>query len=137
MTSIHEPEAGSLRRLDRPTDDTQAASLARRNDELELIIAASGLGFCVLEGETHELRANSRFKAEFGWAPDAPIDWQDLQLRVAPESRDALADAARAALINGVDFDLTIRTQWPNGTAQWVALHGRTSNDGNNNRTLI
>ena len=100
MTSIHEPEPGSLRSTDRSTDpDTlllraqaQLAALERRTDELELIIAASSLGYCVLEGETSELRANSRFKAEFGWAPDARIEWEDLQARLAPESRAAFAD---------------------------------------------
>jgi signal transduction histidine kinase/CheY-like chemotaxis protein len=127
MTSIHEPEPGSR----------QADPLARRNDELELVLAASRLGFCVLEGETVQVRANSQFKSEFGWAPDARIDWQGLQTRMAPESRVMLNDAVRAAFSSGADFDLIVQAQWPDGATQWVALKGRTSNDGNNNRTLI
>ena len=115
----------------------QFAALARRNDELELIIAASRLGFCVLEGETRRLRANSQFKAEFGWAPDASIDWQALEERVAGDNRTGLADAARAALAGGVDFDLVVQAIWPDGATQWVALHGRTVNDGANRRNLI
>ena len=141
MTSIHEPEQSSPpgnglhRELERA--QVQFAALARRNDELELIIAASRLGFCVLEGETRRLRANSQFKAEFGWAPDASIDWQALEERVAGDNRTGLADAARAALAGGVDFDLVVQAIWPDGATQWVALHGRTVNDGANRRNLI
>jgi signal transduction histidine kinase/ActR/RegA family two-component response regulator len=141
MNSIHEPGSSSLRPEDPHAEvarvQAQLAALARRNDELELIVAASRLGVCVLEGETRELQANSQFKVEFGWAPDAAPDWQALQARMAAESRAALADAVRAAFANGVDFDLLVQAKWPNDTTQWVALHGRTINDGNNTRTVL
>jgi signal transduction histidine kinase len=140
MTSIHEPGLSSL--LPDPSDEleraqAQSAALARRNDELELVIAASHLGFCVLDSETRELRANSQFKAEFGWAPDAQLDWQSLLERVCAESRLSLADAARVALASSVDFDLVVQATWPGGTTQWLALHGRATNEGNNHRTVI
>ncbi len=126
MTTIHEAERSSA-----------GQSLQARNDELELILAASRLGYCVLEGETRSLRANSQFKVEFGWAPDACIDWEALEERVAAENRAGLADAARGALSNGVDFDLVVQSVWPDGVTQWVALHGRTVNDGISGRKLI
>jgi signal transduction histidine kinase len=140
MTSIHEPDLSSLLphlsgELERA--QAQCAAQARRNDELELVIAASRLGFCVLDTETRELRANSQFKAEFGWAPDARLDWQSLLERIRPESRATLADAARAALASNVDFDLEVQAAWPDRTTQWIALRGRATNDGNNHRTLI
>jgi signal transduction histidine kinase/CheY-like chemotaxis protein len=141
MTSIREPELSSLRAADPSVkvERTQAqlTALAHRNDELERIIAAAGLGYAVLETETARLRANSLFKAEFGYAPDEPLDWESLRARVAPESWGALADAARAALAGGADFDLVVRTQWPNGADQWVALHGRVANGGDNRRSVI
>jgi signal transduction histidine kinase/CheY-like chemotaxis protein len=140
MTSIREPEPSSPRAD--PLSELQNAlaenaALARRNDELELIIAASRLGFCIVDGETRQLHANSQFKAEFGWPPDAGIDWPALSGRVAPENQAGLADAARAALAGGVDFDLVVYATWPDGTTQWVALHGHTVNDGHNHRNLI
>jgi signal transduction histidine kinase len=140
MTSIHEPGLSSLipdlsGELERA--QAQCAALARRNDELEAVVAASHLGFCVLDSETRELRANSQFKAEFGWAPDAQLDWPSLLERVAAESRLTLADAARAAIASSVDFDLVVQATWPDRSAQWIALHGRATNDGNNHRTLI
>jgi signal transduction histidine kinase len=140
MKSIHEPEPGS------PGTDLRGelgealaenAALERRNEQLELIIAASRLGFCIVDGETRQLHANSQFKAEFGWPPDALIDWPALESRVVAHERSALSDAARAALAGGVDFDLVVRASWPDGTTQGVALHGRTVNDGLNHRDLI
>ena len=101
MTTIREPERSST------------ASLESRNDELELIIAASRLGYCVLGNETRGLRANSQFKAEFGWAPDASIDWSELEERVAAEGRSALAESARLALASGTNFDLVVQSVWP------------------------
>lgn len=126
MTTIHEAEPSSA-----------GHPLEARKDELELIIAASRLGYCVLEVETRSVRANSQFKAEFGWAPDASINWEALGERVAAESRAGLADAARGALSDGVDFDLVVQSVWPDGVTQWVALHGRTVNDGMSGRKLI
>jgi signal transduction histidine kinase len=141
MNSIREPEPSSVRPGDPHAEvlrlQAQLSALARRTDELELIVAASRLGYCVLEGETHTVRANSQFKVEFGWAPDASLDWQALQMRVAAQSRSALVDAVRAAFVNGVDFDLLVQAMWPNDTTQWIALHGRTINDGSNNRSVL
>jgi len=145
MRSIHEPERSSLETPVRGTEVTEelrraqarCASLERRNDELELIVAASRLGFCVLAGETRAVRANSQFKAEFGWAPDASINWEDLEERVVSEARTVLADAVRSALTNGVDFDLVVQALWPNGVTQWLALRGRTVSDGASHRNLI
>lgn len=163
MTSIREPEPGSPRPAD-PTAEleraqAQTAAAARRSDELELVIAASSLGFCVLDSQTREMHANSQFRAEFGLAPDARIDWESLETRVAAENRGALADAARAALADGADIDLVVRAQWPtgtsrwpatqgkevgepetradSGTSQWVALRGRTVSEGRSHRILI
>ena len=140
MTSIREPGQSSRAkdlRNELERAQAQCAALARRNDELELIIAASRLGFCVLEGETGRLRANSQFKSEFGWAPDASIDWDALQERIAAENRSALGDAVRAAVAGGADFDFVVQAVWPDGATQWIALHGRTVNDGADHRNLI
>src|SRR5260370_16543050 len=132
MTSIHESELSSL--LPDPSRDLERAqahclTLARRNDELELVIAASRLGYCVLDSETCELRANSQFKAEFGWAPDTQLDWQSLLERVCAESRLALADAARTALASRADFDLLVQAAWPHAPTHCIPLHAPAPND--------
>ena len=74
-----------------------ADALARRMDELESVLAAGRLGYCHISLASRELRANSQFKAEFGWPPDAPISWQELLERIQREDRTKLADAIEAA----------------------------------------
>lgn len=113
------------------------AALALRRDELEIAIAAARLGFCRIDAATRSLSANSQFKAEFGWAPDAPLEWGALQERIGTEHRAALADAVRAAVKNGTDLDLVVRADWPDGTTQWIALRGRAVNDGGTNAAVV
>jgi signal transduction histidine kinase len=135
MTSIRDNEQSS------PTNDagehSRRAALASRIDELEIVIAAARLGFCRVDGETRALRANSQFKAEFGWAPDAELDWQGLEERIALADRPGLADAVRVVLSGGANLDLIVQATWPNGAIQWVALQGRTVNDGRRYRSLV
>jgi PAS domain-containing protein len=122
MTTIHEAERSSLE---------------ARHEELQQIIAAARLGYCVLEGGSRSLRANAQFKAEFGWAPDAAINLEALEERVAAEYRTGLTDAVHGALTQGADFDLIVQSVWPDGVTQWIALHGRTVNDEISGRKLI
>jgi signal transduction histidine kinase len=134
MTSIRDNEQSSPRDL---RDHSLRDALASRVDELEVVIAAARLGFCRVDGETRALRANSQFKAEFGWAPDADIDWQALEERIALADRPGLGDAVGEALSGEANLDLLVQATWPNGTNQWVALQGRTVNDGSKHRSLI
>ena len=138
MTSIHDDGPGSravelqstLRNMQLERD-----SLARRKDELELVLAASRTGFCCISGDQSVLSANSQFKAEFGWPPDAQLSWQELKERVHPEDRSRFADAIHAAFAERAEVDLTVRTELPNKGLQWVALRGRTLSDGDGAHT--
>jgi signal transduction histidine kinase/ActR/RegA family two-component response regulator len=129
MTSIHDDDPGSpaselLQRLQRM--QLQCAALAGRKDELELVLAAGRVGFCRVGRETRVLIANSQFKAEFGWAPDAQIGWRELEEHVHREDRGKLADAVRAAFSDGAEVDLIVRTELPDRPMQWIAVRGRT-----------
>ena len=140
MTSIHDDGPGSravelqstLRRIQLERD-----SLARRKDELELVLAAGRTGFCCISGDQSVLGANSQFKVEFGWPPDAQLAWRELQERVHPEDRSRFADAIHAAFAERAEVDLTVRTELPNGGLQWIALRGRTVSGGNGTHTEL
>lgn len=114
---------GSLRRAELERD-----ALARRKDQLEAVLAVGGLGFCRIVGATRELCANSQFKAEFGWPPDAAITWRELEERIQRDDRAKLADAVEAAFSAGTEIDLIVRTQLKRRARQWVTLRGRTVN---------
>lgn len=113
------------------------AALMTRLDELELAIAAARLGFCIVQGTSRELRASSQFKAEFGWAPDAPLLLTDLEARMDTATRAGFAEAVRLALERGADFEQLVHAVWPNGTTQWVSLSGRAVDDGFGGRRLV
>ncbi len=100
-------------------------ALESRRDEVELVLAAARVGFCQLDARTLGLRANTQFKAEFGWPPDAQFDWNELQQRVHSEDRERLAAAVGAALETGAEIALTVRAEWPDGGVESIALRGR------------
>jgi len=92
-------------------------------DELDSVLAAGRLGFCRIAGKTREvLTANSQFKAEFGWPPDARLSWHELEKRVQHEDRAKLADAVDAAFTSGAEVDLIVRIQWSASGKQWVTI---------------
>jgi signal transduction histidine kinase/ActR/RegA family two-component response regulator len=134
MTTIHDEESGSrIRELEGLLQSMRAEcdALAHRKDELEAVLAAGRLGFCRISEATHTLSANSQFKAEFGWAPDAQITWPEVQGRVQPADRAKLAEAVDAAFATGAEVDLIVRIQIKGGTRQWLILLGRTTNSEN------
>jgi signal transduction histidine kinase/ActR/RegA family two-component response regulator len=101
-------------------------ALARRMDELESVLAAGRLGFCRIALGTLDLRANSQFKAEFGWAPDARISWRELLERIQSDDRTKLAEAVDSAFAADTEIDLVVRTQMRRRPRQWLTVRGRT-----------
>lgn len=104
MTTIHDDDPGSrIRELERSLLRSQRErdALALRKDELESVLAVGRLGFCRLDESTRALSANSQFKADFGWPPDAEITWCGLEERIQRADRQRLADAAEAAFATG------------------------------------
>jgi len=139
MSSIREPRTGSTATLCEQLAhaEQRCVALSVRSDELELVVAAARLGYCRVDAATRALRANSQFKAEFGWAPDARPDWRALEERVAAEDRVRLGEALQAAITAGVDVDLVVRSDWRSGEPQWVALRGRKVDYGNGEIAVI
>jgi signal transduction histidine kinase/ActR/RegA family two-component response regulator len=129
MTTIHDNDPGSpMRELERSLLSTRLErdGLARRMDELESVLAAGRLGYCRIALGSRELRANSQFKTEFGWPPDARISWQELQERVQRDDRAKLTDAVESAFAADTEIDLIVRTHMRGRPRQWVTLRGRT-----------
>jgi signal transduction histidine kinase/ActR/RegA family two-component response regulator len=141
MTTIHDDDPGSrMRELEGALLQTrlERETLALRKDELESVLAVGRMGFCRLEGTTRTLLANSQFKAEFGWPPDAEITWRDLEERIWRADRRKLADAIDAAFTSETEVDVIVRTRVKGRDRQWVTLRGRTVHaDGNGATHLI
>jgi signal transduction histidine kinase/CheY-like chemotaxis protein len=131
MTTIHDEEPGSrMRELEGALRQMQLEreALTQRTDELEAVLAVGRLGFCRLDRATRALSANSQFKVEFGWAPDAEITWRELEERIQRADREKLANAVEAAFSGAdVEVDLIVRTRLKGAARQWITLRGRTA----------
>ncbi|HWW78452.1 MAG TPA: ATP-binding protein, partial [Steroidobacteraceae bacterium] len=142
MTTIHDNDPGSpIRELERSLLRAQFErdALAQRMDELESVLAAGRLGYCRMAPGSHELRANSQFKTEFGWPPDARISWPELQERIERGDRAKLVDAVESAFVAGTEVDLIVRTRMRGRTRQWLTIRGRTlkGDDGSVTELLV
>jgi len=140
MTTIHDDDPGSrMRELEGSLlrSQLEREALALRKDELESVLAVGGLGFCRLDASTRSLSANSQFKAEFGWPPDAEITWRELEERVQRADRQKLMDAVEAAFTEGAEVDVIVRTRLKGRDRQWITMRGRTISSGNGAAHLI
>ena len=117
---------GLLRRAELERD-----ALASRKDELEAVLAVGAMGFCRVAGAARTLKANSQFKVDFGWSPDAEITWRDLEGRLQRADRGKLDEAVNAAFTANEEVDLILRTQGKANQKQWLAIRGRVTNDAN------
>jgi len=140
MTTIHDDDPGSrMRELEGSLlrARLERDALALRKDELESVLAVGRLGFCRLAERTRALSANSQFKAEFGWPPDAEITWRELEERIQRGDWQKLTDAVEAAFREGEEVDFIVRTRLKGRERQWITLCGRTVNSGSDATYLI
>jgi signal transduction histidine kinase/CheY-like chemotaxis protein len=131
MTTIHDEESGSrMRELEGSLQraELERDALASRKDELEAVLAVGGLGFCRIGGAARAITANSQFKAEFGWPPDAHITWSELEQRIQRADRGRFSAAVESALATNGEIDLILRTQDKAKHRRWLAIRGRTTN---------
>lgn len=140
MTTIHDDDPGS--RSDAACTPSRPLPpewerLARRSDALETVLAAARIGHCRLRATDLALEANSQFKAEWGWPPDAQVSWEMLESRVHCDDRAGFADAVRQALAGAERLDVVVRVQpAPRpGERRWLALHGCAVRDGDDPRS--
>jgi signal transduction histidine kinase/ActR/RegA family two-component response regulator len=142
MTTIHDNDPGSpIRELERSLVRMQCErdALAQRMDELESVLAAGRLGYCGIAQGSYELHANSQFKAEFGWPPDARICWAELLESIQRVDRAKLVDAVESAFAAGTEVDLIVRTRMCGRARQWLTIRGRTlkGDDGSVTELLV
>lgn len=128
MRSIREAGPGSHAESHAAAGWTGGSSelLALRCEELELALAAGRIGFCRLDRNARLLSASSLFKAQFGCAPDASIEWPDIERCVHADDRALLGEAIAAAIEGRAELDMVVRVQPAAGSSpSYVALRGR------------
>jgi PAS domain S-box-containing protein len=101
-------------------------ALDRSETSFELALEAGRLGSFDIDLTHGAIRADARFRAVFGFAPDAAITRADLAARLVPEDVPRLEDQVRAATRGGA-LDLEVRARRLDGAEVWIAVRGRVA----------
>jgi PAS domain S-box-containing protein len=95
-----------------------------RERELELAMAAGGLGAWSVDVASRSLAASEAYKALLGWPTDRPMTYEDRQSLIHPEDRDAVRAQSDATIQEGADYDITHRIVTPQGETLWMKARG-------------
>jgi PAS domain S-box-containing protein len=121
------------------TDHRRAeATLADRDQQLSLALAASGMGQWYWDVLTDRVTWDAAAKRIFAW----PEDDDDIDLaafigRVHPEDRERVSGAIAAAVETGEYPDLSCRVVLPNGPVRWILAKGRATRGPDGKTTRI
>src|SRR5262245_58242606 len=124
MRRIRDTEGSSAAAASRESRERER--LARRRDELESVLSAAGIGYCLVDATRRLAGANSRFKALLGMSLENGATWRALEEVLAEDERAALAVALDASFATGVELDVVVspmvgRDELP----RWIALRGQ------------
>ncbi len=106
-------------------NDALRASEARLRDALD----ASGAGVWSWDGETGIITVDEAYRAMYGFAPDATVDFDLWEARLHPDDREALKQSAEECLRAGSQWREEFRVLHPQLGTRWLAGLGRVFRD--------
>jgi PAS domain S-box-containing protein len=101
------------------------AKLRESEAELQLAQEAANLGRWSWNLRTQELSWTDRSKALFGLPLDAPTSYEDFLCALHPDDRERINAEVSRAICEGKDYDVEMRSLWPDGSLHWIASKGR------------
>ena len=107
-----------------------ASDLERRDERLELVLAASGTGFWEWDVRTGALLWSEAIFQQHGLEPTAGSPTYPRYIEtIHPDDRAAFQAAVDTALAGGPPLDLQFRLLWPDGSIHWTHGVGRVFRD--------
>ena len=107
-----------------------ASDLERRDERLELVLAASGTGFWEWDVRSGALLWSEAIFLQHGLEPTAGSPtYQRYIETIHPDDRATFQSAVDAALAGGPSLDLQFRLLWPDGSIHWTHGVGRVFRD--------
>ena len=115
-------------------EDITDAKLAREalresQEQLSLVLHASDLGTWDWNLSTGQLELSPRCLAMFGMSAKTQVAYQDILQSLHPEDRERTDRAVQAAIQEGADYRVEMRTIWSDGSVHWVYSRGRAYHD--------
>ena len=104
-------------------------ALRQSAERLNLATEAANLGTWDWDITRDTLVWSPRCLALFGQAPNAPTTYQRFLEAVHSEDRKRIDEAVRTALERHEDYDVEMRTVWPDGSLHWISARGRAHYD--------
>lgn len=101
---------------------------SRSADYLQLALAAAELGTWDWDAQTDVVTACPRTRELFGVGA-GPLRWAEMQERLHPDDRAAVAARIVAAIENKHDYFAEYRVVLPEGGMRWLAARGRVHFD--------
>ncbi len=108
--------------------ELRSATLAMRAevDRYEFLVDAADLGDWDMDVRQNLTRRSAKHDALFGYAEMLPSwGYDDFLAHVHPEDRDRVHAAYQRALAGDGDYNVELRTIWPDGTLHWLWSRGR------------
>jgi PAS domain S-box-containing protein len=122
-------------------DLLRAASLARKlrdsEQRLDLAASAAGLGIWVWDGSKRTVQTTEMARALYGLYDDRVIDFDRWLAAVHPDDVAGVRRGVEHAMANGGDFSAEYRVRLPDGTARWIAAHGRADADARGRPAVV
>jgi PAS domain S-box-containing protein len=106
------------------------AKLRESEADLQLAQEAANLGRWSWDLRMQELTWSDRCKALFGLPLDAPVNYETFLGVIHLDDRERIDVAVSQAIRQGRDYDVEMRSIWPDGTLHWIASKGRVYFDG-------
>ncbi|MBD1873549.1 PAS domain-containing protein [Nodosilinea sp. FACHB-131] len=96
---------------------------------LQLALQGANCGTWDYDLISQDLVWSDRCKAIFGLASDIDMSFEVFAQTIHPEDRDRVQQAVVEAIAHRQDYDVEMRTLWPDGTVHWVRSIGRVYDD--------
>jgi PAS domain S-box-containing protein len=103
--------------------------LRESQEKLSLVMEAADLGTWDWDIAADHLVWSPRCLAVFGLEPDTPMSYQRFLDALHPDDRERIDKAVRTALERHTDYNVEMRTVWPDGSLHWVSSRGRAYYD--------
>ncbi len=92
---------------------------------LQLALQGANCGTWDYDLISQDLVWSDRCKAMYGLAPDTAMGFDVFAQAIHPDDRDRVQQAVADAIAHRLDYDVQMRTLWPDGTIRWVRSIGR------------
>ena len=112
---------------------TDVTATRQAEQRLRLAMQGGRMGTWDIDLGSGSMECSAAFKANFGFAPDARLDYRQLGAAMLDADRERWHDMVLQAIASAGDFEVELRLRWPDGTLHWTHMRGTCNRDAAGN----